>query len=75
MRVRRLDWVEALPPADRPAVMQEDMLAGRGTEIDGPETLPKGDRFPVIIGSDLLYEVQQPFTCHEIPLQLKGLLL
>ena len=56
--VHRLDWIEALPADERPAVMQEDMIAGRGADAGGPSSLQKGDKFPVIIGSDLIYEVR-----------------
>lgn len=58
VRVHRLDWIEALPVEERPAVMQEDMMAGRGADVGSLCSLQNGDKFPVIIGSDLIYEVR-----------------
>ena len=61
MEVHRLDWIEALPAAERPAIMREDIIAGRGADTGGPSALPNGDKFPAIIGSDLIYEVNLSF--------------
>lgn len=58
-RVRRLDWIDALPLDSQAAIMQEDLIAGRVPELDGPPTLPTNEKFPVVIGSDLMYEVGQ----------------
>ena len=58
--MRRLDWIEALSAESRPAVMQEDLLAGRSKDPEGPPDLPAEEKYPVIIGSDLIYEVKKP---------------
>lgn len=56
-RVCFLDWIEALPVEERSSIMQEDMLAGRERSLGGPPALPTSQKFPTIIGSDLIYEV------------------
>lgn len=60
MRVRHLDWAEAKSSEERGTFSREDAIIGRPKEPDDPPALEPGERFEVIIGSDLLYEVSSP---------------
>lgn len=60
MRVRHLDWAEAKSSEERGSFSREDAIIGRTKEPDDPPTLESGEKFEVIIGSDLLYEVSSP---------------
>ena len=66
--MRHLDWAEAVPSNERAPYSREDALIGRDKEADDPPTLEAGEKFEVIIGSDLLYEVgtsvQSSWLCH-----------
>lgn len=46
-----------MPTSRRPHILQEDSIAGQGVNSDGPPSLEANEQFPVIIGSDLIYEV------------------
>lgn len=56
-RVRFLDWAEALEVAEAASLQPLDSIVGRQRGPDEPPGLPRDEKFPVIIGSDLLYEV------------------
>ena len=60
MSIRFLDWSEALGPGETQRLREEDSVLGQPRNPDGPPGLGSGERFPVVIGSDLLYEVH----CH-----------
>ena len=60
MSIRFLDWSEALGPVQTQRLKEVDSVLGQPRDPGGPPGLGSGERFPVVIGSDLLYEVY----CH-----------
>lgn len=87
MRVRRLDWVEALqsmptqplmalelglgpdsaqvvlssPPSCGPGMAVQPQQTGTGaSNLAFPPNMPRDDQFEVILGTDILYEVNLP---------------
>lgn len=56
LSVRKLDWAEAYAPELSPGILSPNRGACKA--LDGPPAVAKELKFPCIIGSDLLYEVQ-----------------
>ena len=87
MRVRRLDWVEALqsapaqppnlepgpasapsapssPPSGGPSMaVQLQQTVSEASSLAVPASVPREDQFEVILGTDIMYEVNPPTVC------------
>ena len=56
--MRFLDWAAAVEASEAKKWRQEDSNIGRARGPEDPPELESAARYPVIIGSDLLYEVR-----------------
>ena len=56
MRVRFLDWSEALEQPQVAAIQSQDSIIARQRASSEPSALEPGVQFEAIIGSDLIYE-------------------
>ena len=65
-RIRYFDWCSALTPEELAKLQQEDPNVGHvaDEEVRHVPQLPPDELYPVIIGSDLMYEVssQKPHS-------------